>query len=183
MIVTPGEIQGMAVVDAEPRGDARGVFSRWFCDEEISELLGDRRIVQINFSATRDRGVIRGLHYQNPPHQEMKFVRCIKGKVWDVALDLRADSKTFLQYQTVELSSERMNMMVIPEGCAHGFQVLEPESEMLYLHTAPYAPASEAGIRYDDPKISIDWPLQITQVSERDRSHPLMENQFKGICL
>ena len=111
----------------------------------------------------------------------MKLVRCLRGRVWDVALDLRQGSPTFLRWHGEELSEKNSRMMVIPEGCAHGFQVLEPDSELLYLHTAPYMRAAEGGVRYDDTAIGITWPLTITDISERDRAHPLVEPAFKGI--
>jgi dTDP-4-dehydrorhamnose 3,5-epimerase len=117
-----------------PQIDERGFFTRLFCHNELGELIGARQIVQINQSSTRTVGAVRGLHYQHGPSAEMKLVRCIKGKVWDVAVDLRAGSPTFLYWHAEELSAENAHMMVIPEGFAHGFQVLEEDSELLYLH-------------------------------------------------
>jgi dTDP-4-dehydrorhamnose 3,5-epimerase len=113
----------------------------------------------------------------------MKFVRCLRGRVWDVALDLREGSRTFLRWHAEELSPENTRMLVIPEGCAHGFQVLAADSELLYLHTAFYDPASEGGIRPDDPALAIPWPLAITDTSARDRGHALLESSFKGLSL
>ena len=113
----------------------------------------------------------------------MKLVRCLKGRVWDVAVDLRAGSPTFLRYFAAELSAENRTMMVFAEGFAHGFQVLEAESELLYLHTSSYAPASELGVRFDDPALSISWPLPVTGLSERDRKHPLLAAGFAGVAL
>jgi dTDP-4-dehydrorhamnose 3,5-epimerase len=163
--------------------DHRGAFGRLFCEEALSPLLDGRRIVQINSSRTTSSGAIRGMHYQLPPHAEMKLVRCLRGRVYDVALDLRAGSPTFLHWHAEELSADNASMLVIPEGCAHGFQVLEPESELLYLHTAAYAPDAERGIMYNDPAAAIRWPLAVTDISLRDLSHPLMAAGSKGIAL
>lgn len=123
------------------------------------------------------------MHYQHPPHAEMKMVRCLRGRVWDVAVDLRAGSPTFLDWYARELNPESAEMMVIPEGFAHGFQTLEPESELLYLHTEFYNPESEAGLRHDDPQLKIDWPLTPQDLSPRDLSHPFLENNFTGVTL
>jgi len=123
------------------------------------------------------------MHFQHAPHAETKMVRCIKGRVWDVAVDLRRNSPTFLQWHAVELSAENDLMMVIPEGCAHGFQVLEAESELLYLHTACYTPTCEGGVCYDDPLIDIHWPLAVTDISDRDQLHPLLDEHYSGVKL
>ena len=163
--------------------DERGRFSRLFCREELAVAHGERAVVQINYSLTRDVGAIRGLHFQYPPAAEAKWVRCLAGRIFDVAVDLRQGSKTFLRWHAVELSPEKANALFIPEGCAHGFQVLEPDSALLYLHTAAYAPAHEGAVRWDDPRIGIAWPLPVTEISERDRNHPLLAEDFGGICL
>jgi dTDP-4-dehydrorhamnose 3,5-epimerase len=139
--------------------------------------------MQINQSRTAVIGAVRGLHYQRLPHPEMKFVRCLKGRVWDVAVDLRHKSPTFLGWHAEELTPNNLRMMVIPEGFAHGFQVLEPESELLYLHTDFYSPKTEGGLRYDDPHLAIDWPLEVTDLSSRDAAHPLIHSDFSGIIL
>lgn len=169
------------IVTSRPHQDERGSFARWFCEADLAAVIGGRRIVQINHSRTQARGAIRGLHFQHPPHAEMKLVRCLKGRVWDVAVDLRADSPTFLHWHAVELSAANGSMYVIPEGCAHGFQALEPDSELLYLHTAAYAPDAEAGVRHDDPRLGIRWPLPAADLSSRDRSHPLLDAGFAGL--
>lgn len=179
IIKTP--IEGVLVAQAQPLSDNRGSFSRWFCTNELSGILGDRKIVQINHSKTNQTGSIRGLHFQRSPHSEMKFIRCIRGRVWDVALDLRENSPTFLQWHAVELSADNNRMVIIPEHCAHGFQVLEAESELLYLHTAFYEPASEGGINYADPKIKVNWPLTPKDLSDRDNNHPFITDDFRGI--
>lgn len=172
---------GLHVVETSPRADARGAFTRLFCGDTLAAVLGTRKIVQINHSRTVVRGAVRGLHYQAAPHAEMKLVRCLRGRVLDVALDLRAGSPTFLHWFGQELSAANALMMVIPEGFAHGFQVLEPESDLLYLHTAAYSPPAEGGVRHDDPLIKLYWPLPVTEISTRDISHPLLSPKFAGI--
>ncbi len=183
MRVAATSIPGVVVVETSRQIDPRGSFARLYCERELAEVLGRRRVVQINHSRTEAPGAVRGLHYQRPPHAEMKMVRCLKGRVWDVALDLRQGSPSFLRWHAEELTPENRRMLVIPEGCAHGFQVLEPASELLYLHTAFYAPQAEGGVRYDDPRLAIAWPLPVTELSERDRGHPLLTPDFSGIAL
>jgi dTDP-4-dehydrorhamnose 3,5-epimerase len=128
-------------------------------------------------------GAVRGLHFQHAPHAEMKLVRCLKGKVWDVAVDLRPHSPSYKRWYAQELSPQSAHMMVIPEGFAHGFQVLEAGSELLYLHTAFYKPGSEEGLRHDDPELGIAWPLPVTDISARDSSRAYLDNTFRGIVL
>lgn len=181
MRLTETFIDGLFVAETSPFKDSRGGFSRLFCARALEAALGGRRIVQINQSITLQAGALRGLHFQYSPHSEMKLVRCLKGRVLDVAVDLRRGSKTFLKHFAQELSSKNGLMIVIPEGFAHGFQVLEPESEMLYLHTAYYHQPSEGGIRHDDPLLQIEWPQVVTDISARDASHPLLKSDFEGI--
>ncbi len=176
-------IKGVMVVETIPFIDQRGAFLRLFCERELSAILGARRIVQANYSRTEAVGAIRGLHYQRPPHAEMKLVRCLRGRVWDVALDLRQGSPTFLHWHAEELTPDNARMLVIPEGCAHGFQALEAGSEILYLVTAFYNPAMEAGIRFDDPALVISWPLPVTDLSEKDGQHVFLDNTFSGLSL
>lgn len=180
LLATP--LAGVVVVETTPYIDARGAFARLYCEHELAGIIGDRRIVQINHSRTHTTGAVRGLHYQVPPHSEMKLVRCLKGRVWDVALDLRAGSPTFLQWHAEELAADHGRMLVIPEGFAHGFQALEPDSELLYLHSARYAPEAEAGLWCEDPLLGIAWPLSVTDLSERDRRHPLLTPDFAGMA-
>jgi len=175
-------LQGMSVIESTPFVDNRGAFSRLYCEKELGIIIGQRHIVQINHSCTNSVGAIRGIHYQSSPHAEMKFVRCLKGRVWDVAVDLRKDSPTFLRWCAEELSPENNRMLIIPEGFGHGFQALEPNSELLYLHTNFYAPAYEAGISYNDATLNIKWPIPITDISARDSSHPAITSDFKGIA-
>jgi len=175
------DINGVFVVETAPFIDQRGSFVRYYCENELSLAIGKRRIVQINLSRTHAVGSVRGLHFQRPPHAEMKLIRCLKGRVWDVAVDLRAGSSTFMQWHAEELSSENARMVVIPEGCAHGFQVMEEDSELLYLHTALYTPEAESGALYNDPRLKIFWPLPVADLSERDRKHPQITPDFAGL--
>ncbi len=179
LIETP--ISGLVIAETTPFRDARGAFARLFCDKELISAIGERHIVQINHSLTCSVGAVRGMHYQHPPHAEMKMVRCLKGRVWDVAVDLRQGSPTFLQWHAQELTPDKALMLIIPEGCAHGFQVLEVDSELLYLQTAGYTPGSEGGVRYDDPAIGITWPLPVTDLSARDQQHLFINNEFQGL--
>ena len=183
MKVTEARMPGVFVVESELFQDARGAFSRLFCARELQAVLGARTIVQVNHSMTPRVGAIRGLHYQHPPHAEMKVIRCIRGRVFDVAVDLRRDSPTFLQWMSLELTPQSRLAFVLPEGFAHGFQVLEENSEMLYLHTAFYTPEAEAAVRFDDPRIGVQWPLEPTDVSAKDMNHAILEATYKGMVL
>jgi dTDP-4-dehydrorhamnose 3,5-epimerase len=183
MKILDAPVADVKIVQSLPHRDDRGAFIRIFCAQELESLLGHRQIAQINQSRTSSAGAVRGMHFQFPPHAEMKLVRCIRGRVWDVAVDLRAGSPTFLRWHAEELAQDDAQMLVIPEGFAHGFQVLEPESELLYLHTAFYHPPSEGGLRYDDPRLAIAWPLPPQDLSPRDLSHPLLGADFSGIAL
>ncbi len=169
------------MAQSQPHCDERGVFARFYCERELSQWLGSRRIMQINHSRTAKVGAVRGMHYQHPPYAEMKFVRCIKGRIWDVVVDLRKGSGTFLRWHAEELTPHNTLMMIIPEGFAHGFQVLEPDSELLYLHTATYNPIAERGLRYDDPRLGIEWPGKVTNLSQRDVSHSIIQSDFNGV--
>jgi dTDP-4-dehydrorhamnose 3,5-epimerase len=179
----PTAVGGVFVATGAPVVDARGEFARWFCELDLSAAIGDRHIVQINHSRTACAGTVRGMHFQRPPHAEMKLVRCLRGRAWDVALDLRAASPTLLRWHAEELSPGNGRMLVIPEGCAHGFQALEPETELLYLHTAAYQPSAEGGVNAVDALIAIAWPLPVANLSERDARHPALEAGFAGIRL
>ena len=183
MIASETPLSGVFVLDLERFTDNRGSFARLFCETSLSDLTNIKNITQINHSLTCETGSVRGLHFQYPPHAEMKLVRCLKGRVWDVVLDLRAGSKTFLHWFAYELSAENAKMIIVPEGCAHGFQTLEPNCELLYLHTANYAPQSQAGIRPNDPLLNIPWPLPFTNISTADQSHSLIDLSFKGVTI
>lgn len=183
MILTETSIPGAWVIESTAFQDNRGAFARLFCSRELQAIVGQRKIVQINHSMTHSIGAVRGLHFQKPPHAETKIIRCLRGRVFDVAVDLRQGSPTFLKWTTVELTPQNHLAFLIPEGFAHGFQVLEEDSELLYLHTAFYSQDAEGGIRFDDQKIGVDWPLAPTDLSARDRSHPHLTDHFKGIVL
>jgi len=181
MYIKQTAIPDVLIVETKKHEDGRGSFMRLFCQQELSTILGDREIVQINKSVTISKGAIRGMHFQYPPYAEMKLVRCLKGKIFDVAVDLRKGSLTFLQWYSEILTPENNKMMVVPEGFAHGFQSLECETEVLYLHTAEYHPESEAGVLFGDPRLNIQWPIDCTDVSNRDKKHPLLDEMFVGL--
>jgi len=181
--ISETSISGVFEATTEIRQDARGAFARLFCLDDLAAAQGARPIKQINHSRTTAAGTIRGMHFQRSPMSEGKWIRCLKGRVFDVAVDLRSDSPTFLQWHSVELRAELMNAVFIPEGCAHGFQALAPDSELLYLHTEKYSPAHEGGVRFDDPRLAIGWPLPARDLSDRDLSHPPIDDAFRGIAL
>jgi dTDP-4-dehydrorhamnose 3,5-epimerase len=183
MIMHPTPMSDLVVAESKAFKDERGAFARLFCEQELSSVIGHRKIVQINHSCTEAVGAVRGLHFQHAPHAEMKLVRCLKGKVWDVAVDLRPQSSSYKRWYAQELSPQNAHMMVIPEGFAHGFQVLEADSELLYLHTAFYNPESQGGVRYDDPELDVAWPLPVTYISARDSSHAYIDTSYRGIVL
>lgn len=181
MIFNNTPLQGAYVIDLTPFQDNRGWFARYYCKDEFASIHHTAEWVQMNHSFTTQRGTLRGLHFQLPPFREIKLVRCIAGSVFDVVIDLREDSPTRLQWFGVELSAANRRMIYIPEGFAHGFQTLTDNCELLYHHSAYYTPTAEAGIRYDDPVVGIDWPLPPADVSDRDRNHSLLTKAFKGI--
>lgn len=181
MNILDTSIADVKIVQSVPHRDARGAFARLFCARELQPVLGYREIVQINHSRTGQAGTVRGLHFQRAPHAETKMVRCVRGRIWDVAVDLRAGSPTFLRWHAQELSPDDGQMLVVPEGFAHGFQALEPESELLYLVTACYHPSAEGGLRHDDPRLALPWPLPPQNVSPRDLTHPLLGADFAGL--
>ncbi len=165
-------IAGVRVVQTRTLGDARGSFVRVFCAEQLAAAGAPLAFVQINLSRTRAAGTVRGLHFQRPPAAEAKLIRCLRGRVFDVAVDLRRGSPTFGHWFGVELAADNDTEILIPQGCAHGFQALTDDVELLYHHTAPYTPALEGGVRFDDPALAIDWPLPARNVSARDQQLP-----------
>ena len=176
-------IPDLMVVETAPHADHRGAFARLYCERELACLVGQRRIVQINYSCTAAIGAVRGLHYQRPPHAEMKLVSCLHGEVWDVAVDLRAGSPTFLQWHAERLSPDNACALLIPPGFAHGFQAMSDDAELLYLHSAAYAPGAEAGLNPLDPLLALPWPLPVADMSDRDRSHARLTDLFEGVRL
>lgn len=183
MRLHPTAIPGLTIIESQRISDGRGSFSRLYCERELAPVLGGEPIVQINHSVTNQVGTIRGLHYQHPPAAEIKLVRCIRGEVFDVAVDLRAGSPTFLQWFGIVLGGDGDRALAIPAGFAHGFQVLQPGSELLYLHSAHYRPELEGGLRYDEPRVNIRWPLGVAELSDRDHSHAPLPGDFSGISL
>ncbi len=178
---TATPLAGLTVVDSKAVGDSRGFFARLFCVEEFRRVGLTKPIAQINQSLTREKGAVRGLHFQYPPHAEVKIVSCLRGEVFDVAVDLRRNSATFLQWHGVVLSGENRRSLYIPEGFAHGFQTLVGDCELLYFHTAPYVPQAEGALHVQDPQINICWPMPIAGISQRDRTHAFIGQDFEGM--
>ena len=174
-------LKGSYIIEPKPFVDERGWFARTFCKEEFKQIGHTREWVQMNHSFTTTTGTIRGMHFQNPPFSEIKLVRCISGSVYDVIIDIREDSPTFLQWFSIELSAMNRKMIYIPVGFAHGFQTLSENSELIYHHSEFYKPGVENGILYNDPIVNIQWPLNISTISERDQQHNLITENFIGI--
>lgn len=176
-------LQGLRLVEIDVVADVRGRFERLFRESDWTGVRPSLHFMQVNLSTTTRRGTVRGMHFQRPPASEAKLIRCVRGRVHDVAVDLRVGSPTFLQWHAVELDAEQPREVFIPEGFAHGFQALADDAQLLYLHTAPWTPDCEGGLRPDDPRLGITWPLPVTGLSERDRSHPLLSDSFPGIAV
>lgn len=176
-------LQGLKLIQREPIGDSRGYLERLFCTGDLQALISDKGIVQINHTLTAKRGTVRGMHFQHPPHAEAKFVSCLRGEVFDVAVDLRRGSPTFLHWHAEILSADNHKTLLIPEGFAHGFQTLTEDCEMLYFHTAAYQPEAECGLNAKDPRLNIGWPEAMTELSPRDAAHPLVTEDFSGVAV
>jgi len=174
-------IASLMVLQRKPICDRRGYLERIFCAQELQTLAPGKLIEQVNHTLTVSRGSVRGMHFQRPPHAEIKFVSCLRGEVFDVAVDLRHNSPTFLRWHAEVLSAENHKTLVIPVGFAHGFQTLSDHCEMLYLHTPLYTPDAEGGLFAQDPLLAIKWPLPVVELSQRDAAHPLLSDDFKGI--
>ena len=177
----PTPLAGVTLVQRKAIEDQRGFLSRFYCADEFREVDMDKPIAQMNHTLTRTKGSVRGMHFQNPPHAEIKLVSCLHGEIFDVAVDLRRGSPTFLHWHGVILSAQNRASLLIPEGFAHGFQTLTEDCELIYLHTAAYHPESEGALNAADPRLDIAWPLAVTDISEKDRSHKLIEQDFQGI--
>ena len=169
VIATP--LTGLQLVRRQKLGDARGFLTRLFCADELGGAGWTDPISQINHTFTARQGTVRGMHLQRPPHAEVKLVSCLRGEVWDVAVDLRTDSPTFLRWHAQRLSADNGCALLIPQGFAHGFQSLSDDVELLYCHSAAHAPQSEAGLHPQDERMGIAWPLPITELSARDAGH------------
>jgi dTDP-4-dehydrorhamnose 3,5-epimerase len=172
MIFTETRVQGAYVIDLERRADDRGFFARAWCQEEFERHGLNPRVVQVNVSLNKRKGTVRGMHFQLWPFEEAKVVRCTKGAIFDVVVDLRIDSPTHSRWAAVELTAANHRMLYVPEGCAHGFQTLTDDAELLYLMSETYAPEHARGVRHDDPKFGIQWPLPVENISDADRAWP-----------
>lgn len=176
-------LQGLKLLQRKPIGDSRGYLERLFCADDLQALISGKGIVQINHTLTAKRGTVRGMHFQHPPHAETKFVSCLRGEVFDAAVDLRRGSSTFLHWHAEVLSAGNHKTLIIPEGFAHGFQTLTEDCEMLYFHTAAYQPDAEGGLNVQDPRLAIRWPEAMTELSPRDAAHRLVTDDFSGVAV
>ena len=174
------DFKNLYIIEPNSFKDERGSFSRIFCEDELKDIF-KFNMKQINHSITKDKGTVRGLHFQYEPNSEVKMVKCIKGAIYDVVVDIRKNSPTFLKTFSIELSKKNQKMLCIPKGFAHGFQTLEDETELLYFHSSIYAPLNEDALNIKDPLLDIKWPLNIINISKRDESHPFLTEDFKGI--
>lgn len=181
--ILPTPLNNLMLIQRKKIVDERGFFSRFYCAEEFKATGLIKSIAQINQSYTLSKGSIRGLHFQYPPHAELKVVSCLKGQIFDVAVDLRQGSPTFLGWHGEILSADNLRSMLIPEGFAHGFQALEENCELFYLSTTSYVPEAEGALNVADPRLNITWPLPLGELSERDRTHPYIDAHFYGIQL
>lgn len=172
----PTTLQGAMLIDLERRGDERGFFARTFCEDEFAAHGLPTVFVQQNMSYSAAKGTLRGMHYQNAPHAEDKLIRCIRGAIVDIILDLRPGSATFGKWEAFELNEDNKRQLFVPKGFAHGFQAVSDHVEVSYLVSAKYAPGAEAGVRWNDPAFAIQWPLEPTEMSDKDRNWP----DFKG---
>nr|WP_262923713.1 MULTISPECIES: dTDP-4-dehydrorhamnose 3,5-epimerase [Pseudomonas] len=177
----PLPLQGLARVVHRRHEDARGAFSRLYCEGSLAQFGAPFHIRQINHSLTRERGSVRGLHYQAGPQPEAKCITCLKGEVWDVVVDLRRGSSTFLRWHAEHLKAGEGSSLLVPAGFAHGFQALSDDVELLYLHSADYAPEHEGGLSVVDPRLGIEWPLPVRNLSTRDAEHPWLDDRFSGV--
>lgn len=181
--ITGTPLAGLMVVERQRMGDSRGFLTRLFCFEELKAKGWTKPVAQINHTYTKRQGTVRGLHFQYPPHAEMKLISCLRGDVWDVAVDLRKDSRTFLQWHAVSLSNDNNRALLIPEGFAHGFQTMSDDVELLYCHSEAYAQHAESGLHPQDVRLAIDWPLPLVELSARDMAHQFLDENFEGVQL
>lgn len=174
MIFTETTLSGAFIIDLERREDHRGFFARAFCQNEFTDHGLKPVIAQANVAFNKRKGTLRGMHFQFPPSAETKLVRCTRGAILDIIVDLRPESRTYLQHVAVELSADNHRALYVPERFAHGYQVLEDVTETSYQVGEFYAPEAEGGLRYDDPRLGLTWPLPVTEITEKDRSFPLL---------
>lgn len=182
-IAQPLPLAGLQLLERRKMADQRGFLSRLFCSEDLAPLGWVKPVAQINHTNTIAGGTVRGIHYQVPPFGEMKLVTVVRGEVWDVAVDLRAESPTFLKWHAEVLSAANGLVMFIPEGFAHGFQTLTDDVDMIYCHSTAFNPAAEGGINPLDKSLNVQWPLELTDMSARDREHPYLDGSFAGLTL
>jgi dTDP-4-dehydrorhamnose 3,5-epimerase len=175
MRFVPTRIDGVTIVELEPRRDDRGGFARTFCEREFAAAGLPFHVVQANLSTNAAALTLRGLHFQRAPHGEPKIISCLRGRIFDVAVDVRPESATYLEWEAVELAADLGRSLCLGEGIAHGFLTLEPDSQVHYLMGALYVAEAAAGLRWDDPAIGIAWPAAPAIISERDRRYPLIE--------
>ena len=180
--IAPTSLAGLTTVRRRPIGDARGSLTRLFCADELAAAGWTKPVAQVNLTVTAVAGTVRGLHFQRPPHAEMKLVMCLAGEVWDVAVDLRQGSPTFLRWHAERLSAGNGVALLIPEGFAHGFQALADNVQMLYCHSHPHVPAAEGGLHPQDARLAIAWPRAVTGLSARDAAHAPIDDGFAGIA-
>lgn len=180
LLISDLPMDGLKLIQRAPISDNRGFFSRLFCTDELNAAGWKKNIQQINHTKTIAKGSIRGMHYQKNPFAEMKMVSCLQGEIYDVVIDIRPNSSSFLQWHGEVLSSANNTSLIIPEGFAHGFQALTSDCELIYFHSEAYNSASEAGLNFQDPNLSIHWPIEVTEVSERDKLHEFIDKDFKG---
>lgn len=176
-------LESLAVIQRQAISDERGFLARLFCANELTNAGWFWPIRQVNHTLTRSCGAVRGMHYQVAPKAEAKLISCVRGAVWDVAIDLRQGSPTFLQWHAEELSAKNLRAMLIPPGFAHGFQALEADSELVYLHSEDYDPSCERGLNPNDPRLRIAWPLDVSTISPKDQGHAMIEADFEGVLL
>jgi dTDP-4-dehydrorhamnose 3,5-epimerase len=182
LTITYLPLAGLKRVERQRLGDARGFFTRVFCADELRAAGWRERVSQINHTMTARKGTVRGMHFQRPPHAEMKLVSCLRGEVFDVAVDLRRGSPTFLKWHAEPLAAGNNRALLIPKGFAHGFQTLTDDAELIYCHSAAYDAASEGGLNPRDPKLAIAWPLPIVEMSARDANAPMLDGTFSGVA-
>lgn len=174
-------IKGVHLIKREPNKDTRGSFARIYCNKELKKINIKKTICQVNYSETILKGTVRGMHFQLNPYKEEKIVTCLRGSIFDVVVDLRYNSPTFLQWHAEILSSENNNSLAIPEGCAHGFQTLEDDCKLIYLHTEIYNPDFEGSINAMDPMVGINWPMPVSEISNKDANHPFIDELYLGV--
>lgn len=184
MVFKEAGLDGSFIIQPDPFKDHRGFFARWYCEEQFREHGLCTRFVQSNHSGTAGKGSIRGMHFQYPPHAEIKLVKCIVGGIYDVIIDIRRGSPTFLKWVGVELTAENMQAIYVPKGFAHGFQTLTEQAEIIYMVSDFYQKGAEGGLRFNDEAVDIKWPLPLNKISEKDMTIRLTgERSFEGVVL